>query len=54
MDRVQVNVRITDQLAAQIDQKRVEIHKQEGRVPSRSDVVRMSIEACVATKQSKR
>jgi|LauGreDrversion4_2_1035121.scaffolds.fasta_scaffold2389836_1 Arc/MetJ-type ribon-helix-helix transcriptional regulator len=54
MDRVQVNVRITEQLAAQIDHKRVEIQKQEGRIPSRSDVVRMAIEAFVVIKHSKR
>jgi Arc/MetJ-type ribon-helix-helix transcriptional regulator len=54
MDRVQINVRITEQLAAQIDQKRVEIQKQEGRIPSRSDVVRMAIENFVSSKHQKR
>lgn len=54
MDRVQINVRITEQLAAKIDQKRVEIQKQEGRIPSRSDVVRMAIEVFLKGKQSKR
>ncbi len=48
MDRVQVNVRITEFLAAQIDQKRIELQKKEGRIPSRSDIVRKAIEAFVA------
>jgi metal-responsive CopG/Arc/MetJ family transcriptional regulator len=47
MDRVQINVRITEQLARLVDQKRVEMQKTLGGIPSRSEVVRMAIEAYI-------
>jgi len=43
-DRVQVNVRISEDLAAQLDQKRVELQKKLGKIPTRSQVVRMALE----------
>jgi Arc/MetJ-type ribon-helix-helix transcriptional regulator len=45
MDRVQVNVRITEELARLLDQKRIDLQKSLGAIPSRSEVIRMAIEA---------
>lgn len=44
MDRQQVNVRLTQELAAAIDQKRVELQSEMGRIPTRSDVIRLALE----------
>lgn len=43
-DRVQVNVRISEELADQLDAKRVELQKKLGKIPTRSQVVRMALE----------
>lgn len=43
-DRVQVNVRISEQLADLLDAKRVELQKKLGKIPTRSQVVRMALE----------
>ena len=43
-DRVQVNVRITEKLADLLDAKRVELQKKLGKIPTRSQVVRMALE----------
>ena len=43
-DRVQVNVRISEALAADLDDKRVELQKKLGKIPSRSEVIRLAIE----------
>lgn len=44
MDRVQINVRIPEELADRLDAKRVELKKELGKIPSRSEVVRMAID----------
>lgn len=44
MDRMQVNVRLDSELAARIDEKRTELQKQMGRIPTRSEVVRFALE----------
>lgn len=44
MDRMQVNVRLDANLAARIDEKRTELQKQLGRIPTRSDVVRLALD----------
>lgn len=44
MDRVQINVRIPEELADRLDAKRVELKKGLGKIPSRSEVVRMAID----------
>lgn len=44
MDRVQINVRIPEVLADRLDAKRVELKKDLGKIPSRSEVVRMAID----------
>jgi Arc/MetJ-type ribon-helix-helix transcriptional regulator len=45
MTRAQLNVRVSDQLEKLIDQKRIELSKELGSIPSRSDVVRFALEA---------
>ena len=54
LDRIQVNVRISQELARSLDEKRVQLQKTQGAIPSRSDVVRMAIEAFVAKPEKKR
>ena len=54
MERVQINVRLSEQLISKIDQKRIEIQRTEGKnIPTRSDVVRLAIEAYLSSKSSK-
>lgn len=43
-DRIQVNVRINEALAVALDAKRVELQKVLGKIPSRSEVIRLAIE----------
>ena len=44
MDRAQINVRLEPELAKSIDAKRIELQKDLGRIPTRSEVVRLAIE----------
>lgn len=44
VERVQINVRITPELARLLDTKRIELQAELDRIPSRSDVVRMALE----------
>ena len=44
MDRLQINVRLTQELIEQLDRKRIEMQPQLGKIPSRSDVVRYALE----------
>jgi len=44
MSRVQINVRIDSDLASRLDQKRIELQKEIGKIPSRSEVIRIAIE----------
>ncbi len=45
MSRTQLNVRISEELEKAIDAKRIELHPILGEIPSRSDVLRMALEA---------
>lgn len=44
MDRMQINVRLDADLANRIDEKRTELQKQMGRIPTRSEVLRLALE----------
>jgi hypothetical protein len=45
MARAQLNVRVSDFLEQAIDQKRIELRAKLGTIPSRSDVLRLALEA---------
>jgi Arc/MetJ-type ribon-helix-helix transcriptional regulator len=45
MKQVQLNVRISEQLEKVIDEKRVALLETIGSIPTRSDVLRMALEA---------
>ena len=44
MERMQINVRLDTELATRIDEKRTELQKQLGRIPTRSEVVRIALD----------
>ena len=44
VERAQINVRLEPDLASRIDAKRMELQKEMGRIPSRSEVVRLALE----------
>lgn len=44
MSRNQLNIRVSDELEAQIDKKRIELASTFGTIPTRSDVVRYALE----------
>jgi Arc/MetJ-type ribon-helix-helix transcriptional regulator len=45
MSRAQLNVRVSEQLEAAIDEKRIALRATMGSIPSRSDVLRLALEA---------
>ena len=45
MSRTQLNVRVSEALEQAIDEKRVELRSALGGIPSRSDVLRLALEA---------
>lgn len=45
MTRTQLNVRVSDTLERAIDEKRIELREQLGAIPTRSDVLRLALEA---------
>ena len=45
MERSQLNLRISDQLGKLIDAKRIELAATMGSIPSRSEILRLSLEA---------
>lgn len=49
-DKAQINVRVDPALLEQIDKKRIELQQQLGKIPSRSDVIRIAIEQFVDKK----
>lgn len=55
MDRQQINFRLDADLADKLDQKRAELQKELGKIPSRSEVVRLALEQYLsgAPKQAK-
>jgi len=44
MERSQLNLRISEQLAKLIDAKRIELSATMGNIPSRSDILRFALE----------
>lgn len=44
MERSQINLRVSEELGQAIDAKRIELSQKLGRIPSRSDVVRLALE----------
>ncbi len=44
MERIQVNVRITAEIAEALDERRMEMRKTFGKIPSRSELIRIAIE----------
>ena len=45
MTRTQLNVRVSDVLEKAIDEKRIELRASLGTIPTRSDVLRLALEA---------
>jgi hypothetical protein len=45
MTRTQLNVRVSDALEKAIDEKRIELRVRLGTIPTRSDVLRLALEA---------
>lgn len=54
-DRMQINVRLDDELISLLDEKRIELQRELGTIPTRSDVVRIALEKYLraSTKKSK-
>lgn len=44
MDRLQVNFRLDKELAERLDQRRVALMTEMGRIPSRSEVFRIALD----------
>lgn len=53
MERAQINVRLEPDLASRIDAKRMELQKEMGRIPSRSEVVRLALEKYLKSERLK-
>ena len=45
MSRTQLNLRISDDLVKAIDEKRITLRESFGAIPTRSDVLRLALEA---------
>lgn len=45
MTRTQLNVRVSEALEKAIDEKRIELREKLGLIPTRSDILRMALEA---------
>ncbi len=50
MTRTQLNVRVSDVLERAIDEKRIELRESLGTIPTRSDVLRLALEAYLGIK----
>ena len=50
MSRTQLNVRVSDELERAIDEKRVELRVELGIIQTRSDILRMALEAFLGIK----
>lgn len=44
MDRMQINFRLDKELAEKLDQRRIALMAEMGRIPSRSEVFRIALE----------
>lgn len=49
MERTQLNLRISDDLAKIIDSKRIDLSKEMGNIPTRSDILRFALEQYLRT-----
>ena len=55
MDRVeQINVRLSPEEIARLDQKRIDLQAALGKIPSRGEVVRMALDAFLPTRLTRR
>lgn len=45
MSKGQLNFRVSDELERLIDKKRIELSKELGTIPSRSDVLRLALQS---------
>lgn len=43
MERLQINFRLDKELAEKIDQRRIEMLQEMGKIPSRSEVLRIAL-----------
>jgi len=50
MTRTQLNVRVSDVLERAIDEKRIALRESLGTIPTRSDVLRLALEAYLGIK----
>lgn len=46
-EKAQINVRVEASVLEKIDKKRIELQKELGKIPSRSDVIRLAVEKFV-------
>lgn len=53
MSRSQMNVRVSEQVEKLVDKKRIELSKEMGVIPSRSDVMRFALEKYLGVDLSK-
>ncbi len=53
MSRSQLNVRVSEQVEKLIDKKRIELSKELGAIPTRSDVLRLALAAYLGVDLSK-
>jgi Arc/MetJ-type ribon-helix-helix transcriptional regulator len=44
LERAQINVRLPELVAERLDAKRIELKKSLGKIPSRSEVVRLALD----------
>lgn len=44
MERMQINMRIDKELAARIDQKRIDLAGELQRIPTRTEVIKMALD----------
>lgn len=50
MTRTQLNVRVSETLERAIDERRIELRETLGTIPTRSDVLRLALEAYLGIK----
>ena len=50
----QLAVRVDDELIAAIDRRRLDLAKESGRIPTRSDIVRLALEKFLGIKSVKK
>lgn len=53
MNRVQINVRIEPDLAERLDTKRIELKEKFGKIPTRSEIVRLALDEYLSSKDPK-